>query len=137
MDSSKLSEILEEVNFEHTPLEWMWRVAQGRSIGRKALAPLDIDHEVQSIPTKIGGPSEARRRLDSFLINRLGRYDVGRNDTDDGAASGLSPWIHFGHISPYEILHAILEREGWTPADLDEGSTGRGSRAGWWGLTAS
>ena len=137
VDSAKLSEILEEVDFEHTPLEWMWRVAQGKSIGRKALAPLDIDHEVRAVPTKIGGYSEARRRLDGFLINKLNRYDVGRNDTDDGAASGLSPWIHFGHISSYEILHAILEREGWTPADLDEDSTGRGSRAGWWGLSAS
>ena len=33
----KCSEILEEVNFEHTPLEWMWRVAQGKSIGRRLL----------------------------------------------------------------------------------------------------
>ncbi|MBL20423.1 MAG: deoxyribodipyrimidine photolyase [Euryarchaeota archaeon] len=136
VDADKLSEIQKNTSFDSTPLEWMWRVAQGGSIGRAALAPLNIDHEVRSIRTKIGGYSEARRRLDSFLRNKLGRYDVGRNDTDDGAASGLSPWIHFGHISSYEILYSILEKESWTPGDLDEASTGRGSRAGWWGLSA-
>ena len=135
VDDDRLAEIQKDTNFDSTPLEWMWRVAQGGSIGRNALAPLDIDHEVRAVRTKVGGSREARIRLDSFLRTKLGRYDVGRNDTDDGAASGLSPWIHFGHISPYEILYSILEREGWTPADLDEESTGRGSRAGWWGLS--
>tara|TARA_B100002019_G_C21269655_1_gene601445 strand:- start:454 stop:2070 length:1617 start_codon:yes stop_codon:yes gene_type:complete len=135
VDDDRLAEIQKDTNFDSTPLEWMWRVAQGGSIGRNALAPLDIDHEVRAVRTKVGGSREARIRLDSFLRTKLGRYDVGRNDTDDGAASGLSPWIHFGHISPYEILYSILEREGWTPGDLDEESTGRGSRAGWWGLS--
>ena len=130
-----LAEILDATKFDSTPLEWMWRVAQGGTIGRSALAPLDIDHDVKAVRSKIGGSREARIRLDSFLHAKLERYDVGRNDTDDGAASGLSPWIHFGHISSYEILHSILEKEGWTPGDLDEESTGRGSRAGWWGLS--
>ena len=120
VDSDRLAEIQKATSFDSTPLEWMWRVAQGGSIGRNALAPLDIDHEVRAVRTKIGGPREARIRLDSFLRTKLGRYDVGRNDTDDGAASGLSPWIHFGHISSYEILYSILEKEAWTPGDLDE-----------------
>ena len=109
VDDDRLAEIQKDTNFDSTPLEWMWRVAQGGSIGRNALAPLDIDHEVRAVRTKVGGSREARIRLDSFLRTKLGRYDVGRNDTDDGAASGLSPWIHFGHISPYEILYSILE----------------------------
>ena len=60
--------------------------------------------------------SEAQRRLDSFLISILDRYDVGRNDTDDGAASGLSPWIHFVTLSPYEMSAVMWVLEGWTPA---------------------
>ena len=114
------------VDVEGRPRRFDWK---------ECIGSLDIDHEVRAVRTKVGGSREARIRLDSFLRTKLGRYDVGRNDTDDGAASGLSPWIHFGHISPYEILYSILEREGWTPGDLDEESTGRGSRAGWWGLS--
>ena len=75
---------------------------------KECIGSPDIDHEVRAVRTKVGGSREARIRLDSFLRTKLGRYDVGRNDTDDGAASGLSPWIHFGHISSYD---SILERK--------------------------
>ena len=106
-------EILDATKFDSTPLEWMWRVAQGGTHRQKRLgSPWTLITMSRQYGQRLEAQGEARIRLDSFLHAKLERYDVGRNDTDDGAASGLSPWIHFGHISSYEILHSILEKEG-------------------------
>ena len=130
-----LDEVLNETKFATTPLEWMWRVAEGGEVGRKAMEPLDIDKSVHAVQSKPGGVMEARNLLDQFLEKKLFRYDLDRNNTDNGSSSGLSPWIHFGHISTHEILHAILVKENWDPTFIDEESTGKGSRMGWWGLS--
>jgi hypothetical protein len=29
-------------------------------------------------------------------------------------ASGLSPYLHFGHISVHQIFDQLMDREGWT-----------------------
>jgi deoxyribodipyrimidine photo-lyase len=47
---------------------------------------------------------------------------------------GLSPYLHFGHVSPHEILSRLAGLEGWTPLDLQPEA--RGGRAGW-GMRAS
>ncbi len=99
-----------------------------------ALDELPIDHGVAPSPTLRGGESAARRRLRSFLSDDLDSYGDGRNHPDDDAASGLSPWLHFGQISSHEILAAIAERQGWTPEDVAPKATGK--REGWWGMSA-
>ena len=64
----------------------------------KALAGLPIDLEVE--PTGLsGGHSEARTRLLRFLKDQLEHYADKRNDPNSDVASGLSPYLHFGHIS--------------------------------------
>ena len=57
-----------------------------------------------------------------------------RNHPDADAASGLSPYLHFGHISAHEIA-ARVGRASWDPAR----SPARRSpgREGWWGLPAA
>ena len=99
-----------------------------------ALAELPVVARVG--PTALrGGGSEARRRLERFLDEGLPRYAEERNHPDAHAASGLSPWLHWGHISVHEIFHAVASREGWSPARLGHGSSGK--RQGWWGMSAS
>jgi deoxyribodipyrimidine photo-lyase len=97
------------------------------------LGTLPIDHEVPEVPYA-GGQAAASAALERFLGVRLARY-ADRSHPDVEAASGLSPWLHFGHVSPHEIVHGVLEREGWTPAQASSKATG--SRAGWWGLSAA
>jgi deoxyribodipyrimidine photo-lyase len=98
------------------------------------LTELPIDHSVE--PAEIrGGARAARARLDSFLGHKLARYDEDRNQPDEEAASGLSPYLHFGHISTHEILEALAEHEGWRP-DF-EGRPTLGKRTGWWGTSAA
>lgn len=75
----------------------------------RALARLPIDHEVGAAPLA-GGPTAARARLSSFIDEGLARYGEERNHPDAGAASCLSPYLHWGHISVHEIFVDLLER---------------------------
>ncbi|MGD9857196.1 MAG: deoxyribodipyrimidine photolyase, partial [Planctomycetaceae bacterium] len=50
------------------------------------------------------------------------------------ATSGLSPYLHFGHLAAHEVFSRIAERERWSPAAL--GDATKGSRSGWWGMSA-
>ena len=79
-----------------------------------------------------GGARAARAALDAFLARRLDRYADGRNVLVDGAASGLSPWLHLGHISVHEVVQAVWRRHDWTPERLGAGASG--AKDGWWGL---
>ncbi|MEM7417891.1 MAG: deoxyribodipyrimidine photolyase [Gemmatimonadota bacterium] len=83
----------------------------------------------------IGGTIAGRRRLDTFLSTRLSRYADDRNHPDLDVVSGLSPWLHYGHISTHEVLAALFSAEEWTPNRLSERADGR--RAGWWGMSPS
>jgi deoxyribodipyrimidine photo-lyase len=99
-----------------------------------ALARLPIDHRVGVVATR-GGAAAARARLRGFLDRDLARYVESRNAVDDGAASGLSPYLHFGHMSAHQVVAEMLGREGWSPARL----SGRhdGKKGGWWGASAA
>ena len=80
-----------------------------------------------------GGAQEASERLARLIDDRLGRYPDDRNHPDRKGTSGLSAYLHFGHISAHEIVSAIFASESWTQAQLAEKPTG--SRAGWWGMS--
>jgi deoxyribodipyrimidine photo-lyase len=106
----------------------------GSAAALAGLAALPIDHGVAAIPEMPGGEEAARKALDRFLDRRLARYAEDRNDLDDEATSGLSPYLHFGHLSPHEVFVALAEREEWTPEKL--GNDRRGAKEGFWGMSA-
>ncbi len=81
------------------------------------LAALDIDRTVAPVRRFIGGASEAHRRLNDFIEHRLARYADARNEPADWRCSFLSPYLHFGQISPVEIALAIRERGGTRTED--------------------
>ncbi len=101
--------------------------------GRAALlASLPIDHDVKPAPLQ-GGAAEAERRCEAFLDHKLARYADERNAPSEDVASGLSPYLHFGHISAHDVALRIITREGWSPLELAPKATG--SRHGWWGMS--
>ena len=97
----------------------------------KALAAISIDHHVGVVETQ-GGPAEANRVMKGFVENRLPLYPENRNHPDEEGTSGLSPYLHFGHISVHEVFHRIAEKEVWSLEDLSQKATG--GRSGWWGM---
>ena len=115
-----------------TPFEWLWRVGENGSAGREALSTINIDHSVPAVPNARGGRSTSVQMLHEFLANRLYRYADDRNAVSKPATSGLSPWLHFGHISTIEIVQQILESNNWDPETIQ--MPRKGSREGWWNL---
>jgi deoxyribodipyrimidine photo-lyase len=97
-----------------------------------ALAALPIDHSVPAAPIS-GGSAAARSAWKAFLGSRLKHYPADRNEPEQPGTSGLSPYLHFGHISTHEILADLLKAERWTPRRLGERATGE--RSGFWGVS--
>jgi len=73
------------------------------------LKTLRIDRSVSPVSEWFkGGAAEARRRFAEFLKNRLARYDQNHNQPQTDDTSHMSPYLHFGQISPiYMALEAI------------------------------
>lgn len=68
------------------------------------LSLLSIDTSVIPSSFFVGGESEAQKRLRTFVDNRLLAFDKNRSDPTKNATSHLSPYLHFGHISPIDIV---------------------------------
>ncbi|MBI1198381.1 MAG: deoxyribodipyrimidine photolyase [Phenylobacterium sp.] len=71
------------------------------------LRDLKIDQEVGEVRRFEPGEAAARRRLARFVEDALGRYEAERGRPEAGVASHMSPYLHFGQISPVEIALAV------------------------------
>jgi deoxyribodipyrimidine photo-lyase len=69
------------------------------------------------------------------FLPRLRGYEDDRNHPDRAATSGLSPYLHFGHIGSHEVFAAVAAHEEWRPERL--AARGAGKRAGWWRMSAA
>jgi deoxyribodipyrimidine photo-lyase len=96
-----------------------------------ALAALPIAHDVPPVSCR-GGARAARARLAQFLDSRLARY-AERNHPDADAASGLSPYLHFGNLSAHEVFAAVAEHEDWSPDRVAPRVTAKAR--GFWGMS--
>jgi deoxyribodipyrimidine photo-lyase len=94
------------------------------------LAALPIDHEVGPGALS-GGARAAGAALREFLGDRLDRYTDERSHPDSDSPSGLSPYLHFGHISAHQVFAALAKREGWT---RDKFSSVTKGQRGWYGM---
>jgi deoxyribodipyrimidine photo-lyase len=90
---------------------------------------LPVDPSVPRVTGLRGGSRVARERLVDFTRRRLSRYAEERSKPqapDAGHASGLSPYLHFGHISVEEVAEAALLTTGeWSTAELRVHNRGR------------
>ncbi|MBN2012545.1 deoxyribodipyrimidine photo-lyase [candidate division KSB1 bacterium] len=85
-----------------------------------ALANLKIDRTVARVSKFKGGGTAARRWLDLFIESKLEHYADLRNDPANDFGSHLSPYLHFGQISPLEIALRVLEAHSTGEADFLE-----------------
>ena len=70
---------------------------------RKSIRTLDVDHTVQEVDWIQPGEKAAYLAMKKFLKNKLSFYDGRRNDPAFDGQSHLSPYLHFGQISPQRI----------------------------------
>ena len=76
-----------------------------------ALSKLNVDRSVGPVRNFRGGTTEAKRSLKAFIQNKLDHYAELRNDPCLDATSNMSPYLHFGQISPLYIALKVLESD--------------------------
>lgn len=92
-----------------------------------------INHAVKPVEMR-GGHTAAQRRMSQFMEEKLGVYSEEHNEPELNANSGLSPYLHFGHISAHEAFREVAHREKWKPEKVALRSNG--AREGWWNMSA-
>jgi deoxyribodipyrimidine photo-lyase len=85
------------------------------------LSQFTIDRSVPASDMYKGGTAEANRRFEQFLDKRLGGYADNRNDPGGDGGSDMSPYLHFGQVSPVTLAVLAQEQGGnGTPAFLEQ-----------------
>ncbi|MFW6304816.1 MAG: deoxyribodipyrimidine photo-lyase [Candidatus Saliniplasma sp.] len=77
----------------------------------KTVNKLDLE-DVEPVDHYIGGTSRALERLDTFIDEKLDHYPERSNDPTKDGLSGLSPYLHFGQISPVQIALKVKSSGG-------------------------
>ncbi len=76
----------------------------------ETLSLLKLSMEVLPIPEYyLGGYDEALRHFKTFMDEKFQGYAELRNDPVQDYASNLSPYLHFGQISPLEIYLSLMD----------------------------
>lgn len=69
----------------------------------------NFDRSVTPVDTFTGGTHAALKRLNQFVAEGLRDYAKMRNHPESDGTSQLSPYLHFGHISPIRIALAAQD----------------------------
>ncbi|HUS90963.1 MAG TPA: deoxyribodipyrimidine photo-lyase [Phycisphaerae bacterium] len=77
--------------------------------GCDVLAGLKVDGTVARTRRFVGGAGHARTLLGRFIQDKLADYAGRRNDPSLDIQSHMSPYLHFGQVSPLEIALAVRE----------------------------
>jgi deoxyribodipyrimidine photo-lyase len=84
----------------------------------RVLAGLKIDRGVPPVSEFFkGGTGEAKKRLRHFIDRHLAHYEANRNQPQTDAISHMSPYLHFGQISPVYLALAVRDAGRGTEAD--------------------
>jgi deoxyribodipyrimidine photo-lyase len=66
-----------------------------------------FDRSVKPVEAWVGGHQAGMTRLTKFCSKMLESYDRDRNHPECDGSSKMSPYLHFGHISPVTIALAV------------------------------
>lgn len=105
---SRLKEFLVEP--ENHVARFSWRKPKkllSLAVGVDIKEGWKIDRCVSPVDPWRGGTTEATRLLADFIKQKLPRYGTLRNHPEFDHTSSLSPFLHFGHISPIRVALAV------------------------------
>lgn len=66
-----------------------------------------LDRSVAAVDAFRGGTSEALKLLPDFVAHKLAHYPEHHGKPEVDGSSRLSPYLHFGHISPITVALAV------------------------------
>ncbi len=73
------------------------------------LRTLSLDRSVEPVLWLVPGEQAAEKTLNIFLSRKLEGFRTSRNDPSLDFLSDLSPYLHFGQISPLAVAMAVKE----------------------------
>lgn len=76
------------------------------------LEDLEIDRSVKPVSRFSGGTGEAEGLLEDFIEDKLEEYPDKSGDPAEDYLSHMSPYLHFGQISPIYIANRVREAGG-------------------------
>jgi deoxyribodipyrimidine photo-lyase len=111
---------------------WPMAAAELKNPSLLALG-LPINQDVGPVPGMRGGHVAAWERMERFFLAGLPNYGEDRRHPDLEGQSGLSPWIHHGHIGTQAMVKTLLDKFGWSP-DRIQSKKSKGQRHGFFDL---
>jgi deoxyribodipyrimidine photo-lyase len=97
------------------PRRFDWGFEPFDGTPEEGIALARVDRAVGPVERIQGGRAAALRRLRRFVGHELRGYARRRNEPAADATSGLSPWLHFGHLGAAEV--ALAARDSDAPGD--------------------
>ncbi len=79
-----------------------------------------IDKSVKPVESFKGGSNQAIKLFNLFIREKLDDYPEKRNDPNQNFVSNMSPYLHFGQISPVYIAEKIMSLENPSKKDFLE-----------------
>ncbi|WP_263350697.1 deoxyribodipyrimidine photo-lyase [Acidicapsa acidisoli] len=99
---------IEKVDVSH---EWNLKLRSYDLAADITLGFDKLDRSVGPVDAFVGGTKAALRRLKEFTDTQLKDYDETRNHPEICGTSQMSPYLHYGHISPLTIALAVRDVE--------------------------
>lgn len=114
----KIQKLLPQFLEEYPKLEkhpFLWNPGGGRIDWDQVEKNVSVSLSVGEVNWLKPGEKAAKGALRHFIESGLARYSRDRNDPNRAGQSGLSPYLHFGHISAQRVALEVLKKK--TPAD--------------------
>jgi deoxyribodipyrimidine photo-lyase len=70
-----------------------------------------VDKNIREVNWAEPGEKAARSAISRFIEEGLSMYNADRNDPNRAGQSGISPYLHFGHISSQRIALEVLKKK--------------------------
>ena len=114
----KLHKVLEfyinrDFEYIHYEMNYLGKIKTDFDLKKmyEILGKLNIDRSVKKSEYFYGGENTAKKTLETFIAEKLEGYSKYRNNPELDYQSDLSPYLHFGNISPLFIAKEILKSQ--------------------------
>jgi len=108
----KVMELVPEFVNDFSPVEFKsssLRIEFEGSLNPEEFSLADMDQSVPEVIDFRGGQEAAKATLQRFIAIKIDRFEEDRNDPNCDCLSQMSPFLHFGQISPSWIARKVFE----------------------------
>lgn len=103
----KINKLLPEYLDEFPQLKKMPNIIIEKTNWEKAYQSLKVNFDVPAVEWLQPGEDNANKVLQKFISEKFDSYNTNRNLPEIDGQSNLSPYFHFGHISPQQVALSV------------------------------